>query len=107
MRTRRVVLHLSVFPNNETFPMLTPTSWLFVKGDESVWIYRPTAIDLLICGPKTERLRCGFPDESTLVAYQADLASDLVAGGWVALGEGHDRRRRRRRHSPGSDQPDR
>ena len=43
--------------------MLIPTSWLFVKGEESVWIYRPTASDLLICGRRTERFRCGFANE--------------------------------------------
>jgi len=82
--------------------MLIPTSWLFAKGDESVWIYRPNASDLLISGPRSERLRCGFPDAKGLEAYQADLASDLLAAGWELLGEGHDRRRRTSSDSPTS-----
>ena len=73
--------------------MLIPTSWLFTKGDESVWIYRPTVNDLLIYGPRSERLRCGFTDERGLESYQADLSSDLKAAGWEFLGEGYDRRR--------------
>jgi hypothetical protein len=76
--------------------MLIPTSWLFVKGDESVWIYRPTLSDLLICGPRTERSRWEFPSAGGLEAYQADLASDLLEAGWELLGEGYERRRRRR-----------
>ena len=75
--------------------MLIPTSWLFVKGDESVWIYRPNVTDLLICGPKTERLRQEFFNDVGLESYQADLASDLMAAGWELLGEGYDRRRAR------------
>jgi hypothetical protein len=79
--------------------MLIPTSWLFAKGNESVWIYRPNASDLLICGPRSEKLRCGFPDARALEAYQADLASDLLAAGWELLGEGYDRRSRSRSDS--------
>lgn len=80
--------------------MLIPTSWLFVKGDESVWIYRPTASDLMIFGPRSERLRVGFADARGLESYQADLAADLVSAGWEALGEGYERRRRTRSDSP-------
>ena len=80
--------------------MPIPTSWLFTKGHESVWIYRLNASDLLICGPRRERLRCGFTDAKGLESYQADLASDLVAAGWELLGEGYDRRRRTSTGSP-------
>jgi hypothetical protein len=79
--------------------MLIPMSWPFIKGDESVWIYRPTVNDLLIYGPRSERLRCGFTDERGLESYQADLSSDLLAAGWELLGEGHDRRRSNRSES--------
>jgi hypothetical protein len=76
--------------------MLIPTSWLFAKGDDSVWIYRPNVTSLLICGPKRARLRQEFPDEDRLEGSQADLASDLQAAGWELLGEGCERRRRDR-----------
>ena len=79
--------------------MLIPTSWLFVKGDESVWMYRPTTSDLLICGPSSERMRCGFPTAEAVNSYQADLAADLLAAGWQLLGEGVERRRRPRAES--------
>lgn len=72
--------------------MLIPTSWLFAKGSESVWIYRPNASDLLICGPRSGRLRCAFTDAKGLEIYHADLESDLLAAGWELLGEGYDRR---------------
>jgi hypothetical protein len=77
--------------------MLIPTSWLFVRGEESVWMYRPTAADLLIYGPRSERMRCGFPTAEGLDSYQADLAADLLDAGWELLGEGVERRRRPRR----------
>ena len=50
--------------------MPIPTSWLFTKGHESVWIYRLNASDLLICGPRRERLRCGFTDAKGLESYK-------------------------------------
>jgi hypothetical protein len=80
--------------------MPIPTTWLFTKGHESVWIYRPNASDLLICGPRRERLRCEFADANGLESYQADLASDLVAAGWALLREGYDRRRRTSTDAP-------
>jgi hypothetical protein len=86
--------------------MLIPTSWLFVKGDESVWMSRATACDLLISGPRSERLRCGFNNASGLESYQADLASDLLAAGWELLGEGYDRRRSHRSASASVPSPD-
>ena len=110
--TAQEVLRVELVRDNKTPPfipephtrtrdlMLIPTSWLFIKGDESVWIYRPTASDLLICGPRSERLRCGFANERGLESYQADLAADLLAAGWQLLGEGYDRRQRRRSDSP-------
>lgn len=79
--------------------MLIPTSWLFVRRNESVWMYRPTANDLLIFGPRSDRMRCGFPTAEGVDAYQADLASDLLASGWELLGEGVERRRRPRGES--------
>ena len=82
--------------------MLWPTSWLFVRGDQSIWIFRPNSNDLLVSGPGPTRLRCGFHDDAGPEMYQAEIASELTAAGWLLLGEGYDRRRKRsdRRRAP-------
>jgi hypothetical protein len=85
--------------------MLVPTSWLFVRNDESVLILRPNDTDLLIRGPGSARFRRQFHGERALEAYQADIAAALQAAGWVPLGEGYDRRQARvdRRKTPRGD----
>lgn len=82
--------------------MLVPTSWLFVRGDQSIWIFRPNSNDLLINGPGHARVRCGVHDDAGLEMYEAEIASELATAGWLLLGEGYDRRRKRsdRRRTP-------
>ena len=75
--------------------MFIPTSWLFVRKEESVLILRPNETDLLMRGPGTTRLRHGFTSARALEAFQADLTEDLETAGWTALGEGYDRRQGR------------
>ena len=72
--------------------MLIPTSWLFVRNEKSVLIVRPNETDLVIRGPGTARLRHEFIAAPALEAFQADIAAELEASGWIALGEGCDRR---------------
>ena len=72
--------------------MLIPTSWLYVRKDKSVLILRPNETDLVIRGPGTARLRHEFITAPALEAFQGDIAVELEAAGWTALGEGCDRR---------------
>jgi hypothetical protein len=79
-----------------------PTSWLFVRGHESVWIYRSQSASLSVYGPGPDRIRCDFGDARGLEVYLADVILALQEAGWHALGEGYERRtsKRDRRRLP-------
>src|SRR5688572_4364288 len=79
-----------------TFPdilrAVTSASWLFVKGDQSIWIERPHGCSIVVAGPGALRERHDFPDEATLEGYQIALADRLATAGWLLWGQGRERR---------------
>src|SRR5687768_2482056 len=79
-----------------------PASWLFVRGDDSIRIYRPSATALRISGPHHELIRPEFFDEGGLESFLAEVTAALEDAGWLALGEGYERRRNKtdRRRNP-------
>ena len=82
-----------------------PTSWLFVRGHESIRLLRSQTDSLMIHGPGPERIRSDFADADRLESYLADLLVVLEEGGWQALGQGYERRsqgdrRKNRRETP-------
>lgn len=70
-----------------------PSSWLFIRGPESICIIRASSGALIMSGPGHSQARRTFQDEPAMQAYQVDVAERLSAAGWLLLGEDHDRRR--------------
>jgi hypothetical protein len=71
---------------------MTPASWLFVKGEQSIWIERPYGTSMTVAGPGQARARHDFPDEQALEGYQMQLADRLAAAGWLLWGVNRQRR---------------
>lgn len=70
-----------------------PSSWLFVRGDESIRVFRPAAAPALsVHGPGKARARYAFDGEAAVQAYQMELAEQFSAAGWILIGENYDRR---------------
>ncbi len=73
-------------------------SWLFIKGNESIWIERPHGNTIIVAGPGPVRKEHHLSSESELQAFQATLAEELAGAGWFLWGfdrerrEGRDRR---------------
>jgi hypothetical protein len=86
---------------------MRPSSWLFVRGEESICIACPSPTVLSISGPGVSRARYSFEGENALQAYQIELAEEFSSGGWVLIGENHDRRSGRERRLTRRDAPDR
>jgi hypothetical protein len=83
------------------------SSWLFVKGDESIRVVCPSSTVLIVSGPGTSHARYPFGDEAGVQAYQIELAEEFSSGGWVLIGEDYDRRSGRERRAARRDVPDR
>ena len=71
---------------------MTPASWLFIKGEQSIWIERPYGCLMIVAGPGWSRERHDFPDEKALEGYQMDIADKLAAAGWLLWGVNRQRR---------------
>ncbi len=71
---------------------MTPASWLFVRGPESIRVVRPAATVLNINGPGRARAERTFDGEAEVQAYQMKLAEEFSAAGFVLVGENRDRR---------------
>lgn len=82
-------------------------SWLFVKGDETVWILRPEDFVLLVCGPGSEQRRHTFDGEAALEGFHVWLAEQLMSSGWILWGIDRDRRSGRDRRGAQRDARDR
>jgi hypothetical protein len=70
------------------------SSWLFVRGRESIWIERPYGFSVIVAGPGSARARLVFPDEDALQAYQVATAERLALAGWFLWGFDQERRKR-------------
>ena len=84
---------------------MTPASWLFVKGEQSIWIERPFGCSMVVAGPGTSREQHDFPDEDALQNYQMAIADRLASAGWLLWGVNQQRRNgaERRARTRGSD----
>ena len=71
---------------------MTPASWLFIKGDQSIWIERPYGCSMIVAGPGTIREEHDFPDEDALQVYQIGIADKLASAGWLLWGVNRQRR---------------
>lgn len=71
---------------------MNPTSWLFVRGAESIRVVRPTDQSLLVLGPGPLRDVRDFRSDADVEAFQMALAERLSELGWVLLGPDVDRR---------------
>lgn len=80
------------------------TSWLFIKGGQSIWIERPHGFSMIVAGPGAAREQHEFPDESALEGFQMSLAEKLTSAGWFLWGFDRERRvgRDRRRVERGA-----
>jgi hypothetical protein len=71
---------------------MTPASWLFVRGPESIRIVRPRGFALIVKGPGHAQQRSDFRDEDELQQFQVSIAERLSEQGWILLGADVDRR---------------
>ena len=71
---------------------MTPASWLFIKGDQSIWIERPFGHSMVVAGPGPESEQHDFKDEDALQRYQIALADKLASAGWLLWGVNRQRR---------------
>jgi hypothetical protein len=79
------------------------SSWLFIRGSQSVWVERPFDFTLIVCGPGKHRERRDFVDDEALNAFQVELAERLAGEGWF-LGA-HDIDRRGTNERPPEERP--
>lgn len=82
-------------------------SWLFVKGQESVWVERPHGCKLVVAGPRHSREEHDFADDNALDAFQIALAEQLTSGGWFLWASDRDRRRSHERRQSNRPEPNR
>ena len=68
------------------------TSWLFVKGDQSIWVERPRGCSMIVAGPGALREQHDFADEDALQGYQMAIAEKLASAGWLLWGVDRQRR---------------
>jgi hypothetical protein len=70
------------------------SSWLFIRGHESIWIERPHGFSVIVAGPGSARAHLVFPNDGALQAYQVATAERLTRAGWFLWGFDQERRRR-------------
>ena len=68
------------------------SSWLFIRGQERIWIERPIGLAMIIVGPGARRAHIHFMDENAVEAYQIATAERLTRDGWFLWGFDRDRR---------------
>jgi hypothetical protein len=83
------------------------TSWLFIKRNETVRVFRrgPAWLQLAISGPRGARRVLRFDDENDLHSFQLRHERQLYDDGWRLAGVNLDRRSgsERRRVARGAD----
>lgn len=84
-----------------------PSTWLFTKGTESIWVECVDGQALVIAGPGTERKAVEYRSEAELQTGQIALAETLSAGGWVLWPSEKDRRSGQERRAASRDGSDR
>lgn len=84
-----------------------PSTWLFTKGTESIWVERVDGQALVIAGPGTARKAVEYHSEDELQSGQIALAETLSASGWVLWPAEKDRRSGQERRAASRDGADR
>ncbi len=69
-----------------------PSTWLFTRETESIWVECVDGRALVIAGPGTERKAVEYRSEAELQTGQIALAETLSSGGWVLWPPEKDRR---------------
>src|SRR5262245_6505282 len=87
--------------------MDTPASWLFVLGDESIWVIRVQRYLLVVHGPGSLQQHHTFSTDAAVDEFQVLMAERLFEDGWVLWGTDLDRRRGGERRRVARDTPDR
>src|SRR5919108_1233036 len=88
-------------------PLPSPASWLFVKGEETIWVLRSPGGHVAVCGPGTAREDYSFESPKGMEAFQVSFAERLIASGWILWGVDRERRSGHDRRSGERDMPDR
>jgi hypothetical protein len=70
----------------------TSASWLFVLGEESIWIMHGDRGTTFVYGPGALQQCFQFASEAARDAYQVSMAERLLGDGWVLWGADRDRR---------------
>ena len=83
------------------------SSWLFIRGSESIWIERPFQSSLIIAGPGPRREQRDFINDAALDAFQIELAERLASQGWFLWAHDRDRRTGAERRTSKRESPDR
>jgi|SRR5687767_1255066 hypothetical protein len=88
--------------------MSTPSaSWLFVLGDESIWIMHGANGATFVYGPGDLQQYFQFGSDAARDAYQVSMTERLLGDGWVLWGADRDRRVGGDRRRANRDTPDR
>jgi hypothetical protein len=72
----------------------TPASWLFIRHNETVRVFRqgPPYLQLAIAGPRGNRRTLRFDREADLQTFQRDHEQQLIKDGWHLEGVNVERR---------------
>jgi hypothetical protein len=84
-----------------------PSSWLFIKDKQSIWIERPRGRVLVVAGPGPTCEQRDFISEQALDQYQMALAERLANDGWFLWGVNRERRQAGDRRGTTRNTPDR
>ena len=74
-------------------------SWLFLRGNESIWVERPHEHTMLVAGPGAQRDERTFISEQAVQEFQIALATRLSGEGWLLWGFDRERRQAADRRS--------
>ena len=79
----------------------SPASWLFIRRNETVRVFRPGPpyLQLAIAGPQGHRRTLRFDREEELQEFQRDHEQQLLKDGWHLEGADVERRSGRDRRN--------
>jgi hypothetical protein len=83
-----------------------PASWLFVRGQETIWVLRSEG-HVAVCGPGAAREDYNFESPMGMEAFQVSFAERLMTSGWILWGVDRERRSGHDRRTGERDTPDR
>ena len=84
-----------------------PSSWLFIKDNQSIWVERPHGRLLVVAGPGESHEQRDFISEEALDQFQMMLAERLANDGWFLYGVNRERRLMTDRRQSTRQTPDR